>query len=130
MKPDASGLPPDAFDDKGDIKKAFYEVSTSVAYPEGHSVWSKLEPPADAETWTVDVLKDWLLKTHGLKLTAWNLPCGETTDDDGAKRSIAARVRRRLRPVSIGTRRRRLRRGLDGTRSPRARRSSRGSARR
>ena len=101
VKPDASGLPPDAFDDKGDIKKAFYEVSTSVAYPEGHSVWSKLEPPADAETWTVDVLKDWLLKTHGLKLTAWNLPCGETTDDDGAKRSIAARVFPFVEPVDL-----------------------------
>ncbi|KAH8097928.1 ubiquitin activating enzyme [Aureococcus anophagefferens] len=101
VKPDASGLPPDAFDDKGDIKKAFYEVSTSVAYPEGHSVWSKLEPPADAETWTVDVLKDWLLKTHGLKLTAWNLPCGETTDDDGGKRSIAARVFPFVEPVDL-----------------------------
>ena len=101
VKPDATLLPPDAFDAQGEIKKAFYDVATSVAYPEGHSVWTKLEPPPEAEQWTVDVLRDWLLKSHGLKLTAWNLASGETTDGDGNKRSVATRVFPFVEPVDL-----------------------------
>ena len=62
-------------------------------YPEGHSVWSKLECPDAAERWRLADLKAWLLEAHGLKLTAWNLPCGETTDPEtGEKKPVATRV--------------------------------------
>ena len=85
-------LPEQAFDAKGDIKPEFYEVTTVVAYPEGHSVWSKLELPEGSADWKVSDLKAWLSDEHKLSLTAWNLPCGEVTDSDGEKRAVSARV--------------------------------------
>merc|ERR1712072_1366731 len=91
-KPDAVSLPEQAFDAKGDIKPGFYEVTTVVAYPEGHSVWSKLELPDGSADWKVADLKAWLGDEHKLTLTAWNLPCGEVTDSDGEKRAVSARV--------------------------------------
>jgi len=91
-KPDAVSLPEQAFDAKGDIKPEFYEVTTIVAYPEGHSVWSKIELPEGAADWKVADLKAWLSDEHKLSLTAWNLPCGEVTDSDGEKRAVSARV--------------------------------------
>ena len=91
-KPDAVSLPEQAFDAKGDIKPEFYEVSTIVAYPEGHSVWSKIELPEGSADWKVSDLKAWLSDEHKLSLTAWNLPCGEVTDSDGEKRAVSARV--------------------------------------
>ena len=91
-KPEASSLPEAAFDDKGDIKPEFWDVATVVAYPEGHSVWSKIELPDGADKWLVQEFKQWLLEAHALTLTAWNLPCGEVTDADGEKRAVSARV--------------------------------------
>jgi len=56
-------------------------------------VWSKLECPDAAERWRLSDLKAWLQEAHGLKLTAWNLPCGETTDPEtGEKKPVATRV--------------------------------------
>ena len=64
VKPDALSLPPEAFDAAGEVKPEFWEVSTAVAYPEGHSVWSKLECPDAAERWRLADLKRWLQEAH------------------------------------------------------------------
>mmetsp|Transcript_12120 Transcript_12120/g.36413 ORF Transcript_12120/g.36413 Transcript_12120/m.36413 type:complete len:1221 (+) Transcript_12120:148-3810(+) len=92
-KPDASSLPPDAFDQRGEVKAEFWDVATQVAYPEKHSVWTKLEAPDGAEHWKLDALRTWLKDAHGLTLTAWNLPCGEVEDPEtGEKKPVSARV--------------------------------------
>ena len=90
-KPDAVSLPEQAFDEKGDIKPEFYGYDV-VAYPEGHSVWSKLELPEGAADWKVADLEGLLSDEHKLTLTAWNLPCGEVTDSDGESCCVGARV--------------------------------------
>ena len=92
-KPDAVTLPEQAFDEKGDIKaRVLRSESTIVAYPEGHSVWSKIELPAGSADWKVSELKAWLADEHKLTLTAWNLPCGEVDGSDGEKRAVSCRV--------------------------------------
>jgi len=93
-KPDPASLGPEAFGPDGDVKKEWYEKRPSVAYPDPHSVWTKLEAPDAAVDWKLDQLKAWLLEAHGLKLTAWNLHAGFVADpdDDHKQRPVSVRV--------------------------------------
>ncbi|KAJ8604786.1 hypothetical protein CTAYLR_001047 [Chrysophaeum taylorii] len=90
-KPDPSTLDEDAFDANGDIKPEFYIKRPSVAYPNPHSVWTKLLAPPDAANWKIDQLSSWLRATHDLRLTAWNLHAGYVVEDD-VKRPVSVRV--------------------------------------
>lgn len=90
-KPDPSELPPDAFDDDGNIKPGFTIKRPAIAYPDPHTVWTKLEAPPDAASWSLDQLVAWLRDTHHLTLTAWNLHSGYVLEDD-VKRPVSTRV--------------------------------------
>eukprot|EP00633_Aureoumbra_lagunensis_P004728 CAMPEP_0197315192 /NCGR_PEP_ID=MMETSP0891-20130614/37150_1 /TAXON_ID=44058 ORGANISM="Aureoumbra lagunensis, Strain CCMP1510" /NCGR_SAMPLE_ID=MMETSP0891 /ASSEMBLY_ACC=CAM_ASM_000534 /LENGTH=1066 /DNA_ID=CAMNT_0042804029 /DNA_START=460 /DNA_END=3660 /DNA_ORIENTATION=+ len=93
IRPDPSTLPEEAFEANGSVKREFWTKHTSVAYPNPHSVWTKLPAPEEAALhWKVTDLADWLSNEHGLKLTAWNLQCGVATDEDGKPRPISTRV--------------------------------------
>lgn len=91
IKPDPSTLPEDAFDSNGQIKKECWTKRTLVAYPDPHSVWTKLEAPPGAISWKLDDLTAWLRDSHGLRLTAWNLHAGFVAEDDH-KRPVSVRV--------------------------------------
>ncbi|KAJ1455118.1 hypothetical protein M885DRAFT_497769 [Pelagophyceae sp. CCMP2097] len=88
VKPDASLLGAEAFGRDGKILDAFLERRTSVAYPDPHTVWTKLRAPPEAAGWTTRDLKMWLLESHGLKLTAWNLD----VFDSSAEKRTSTRV--------------------------------------
>lgn len=70
-KPDASEVPPEAFDDKGEILKEFYNKEVTVAYPENFSVWDKILVPTNM---TLAELVAWFQNEHGLKMVGWAMP--------------------------------------------------------
>lgn len=90
-KPDPTTLPEEAFGPDGQIKRECYLKRPSVAYPDPHSVWTKLQAPPGADTWSLQDLKAWLQESHGLRLTAWNLHAGFVVEDD-AQRPVSVRV--------------------------------------
>ena len=91
MAPLGRCAPAEAFDDAGEIKKEFWETEHVAAYPEGHSVWTKLVVPDPAMT-LMDFAA-WLKDEHGVKLTNWSVTTGYRLDDDGKQQPIATKVR-------------------------------------
>ena len=93
VKPDPSTLPAEAFDDlNGQILTEFFETRKIIAYPSPHTVWTKLQAPQDAQHWTCEQLKSWLLSAHNLKLTAWSLNVVQAAAAEGAQAASAVTV--------------------------------------
>lgn len=89
IHPDPSeDLPVDAYDEKGKLKSEYITKSVKRAYPDGHSVWSKLTCSGSL---TLKEFSEWLATEHNLKMTAWDFIVGykPVFDEDGKKTGIA-----------------------------------------
>lgn len=80
-------LPDEAYNDKGIVNEDYIEKKVKKAYPEGHSVWDKIEVPG---TLTLKEFSDWLATEHNLKMERWAFVYGQNTveDADGKKMLI------------------------------------------
>jgi hypothetical protein len=62
-------MPSEAFDAQGKILPEYLTTVVRRAYPEGHSVWDKIECPAHL---TLKEFGKWLADTHKLQLVSKN----------------------------------------------------------
>mmetsp|Transcript_5168 Transcript_5168/g.12193 ORF Transcript_5168/g.12193 Transcript_5168/m.12193 type:complete len:1187 (+) Transcript_5168:58-3618(+) len=100
-KPEASSLPPEAFDEGGNIKEEFYERENFKAYPEGHTVWDKLEVPSGSMT--LNEFISWMEDTHKLTVNNWDFVLGwkKEEDDEGKEMKVPSSTPVFPPPVAI-----------------------------
>jgi ubiquitin-activating enzyme E1 len=63
--PAASDMPAEAFDEAGKIKDDFITSEVRRAYPEGHTIWDKLDVDGNM---TLDEFSSWLTSEHKLTM--------------------------------------------------------------
>jgi len=82
-KPAPGDLPPDAFDEAGNIKKEYILKEPYAAYPDPHSVWDSVKVPSGKMT--MAEFNQWLATEHKLKMKNWSFLLGwkKTEDEDG-----------------------------------------------
>ena len=79
VAPDTDSLPAEAFDAAGKIKDEYFVSTVRMAYPEGHTVWDKIECSA---TMTLKQFNAWLLTEHGVKFSSWAFIVGTKLTED------------------------------------------------
>ena len=89
-----AAFPADAFDAKGQLKAEFIETEVKRVFPEGHSLWDKLQCSGNL---TLDEFAEWLSETHSLELEQWDFVFGykQLVDEDGKKKGftpVTARI--------------------------------------
>jgi len=85
-KPEANGLPAEAFDEKGDIKKEFYVTDEYSAYPKKHSVWDKLT--VESADMTLKQFASWFEDEHNLDMGSWNFIIGHKKGGESGKENV------------------------------------------
>jgi len=93
-------LPPAAFHANGKLKDEYVTEETVRAYPNGHSLWDKIEVDGGK---TIDEFAEWLEEEHKLTLDTWDFVYGHKkgVDAEGKKFTApaAARVYPALKPL-------------------------------
>jgi ubiquitin-activating enzyme E1 len=80
-------LPVEAYNEKGIVNDDYIEKNVKLSYPEGHSIWDKIEVPGNL---TLKEFSDWLAKEHNLKMLSWDFVYGQNIkeDSDGKKMTV------------------------------------------
>jgi len=82
-----AALGANAFDASGKIKAEFYTEEVKKVYPEGYSLWDKLQCDGDM---TLTEFAQWLEDEHKLSLDQWDFVYGRKQDYDENGKKIKA----------------------------------------
>lgn len=95
--PDAE-LPADAFDEKGVLKDEYIVKTVQLAYPEGHSVWSKIEVPGSL---TMRDFAAFLENQHKLRLVRWDFVLGTLSGESDGKKFVQSVTTQIFPPAEV-----------------------------
>jgi ubiquitin-activating enzyme E1 len=85
-------FPPEAFHANGKLKDEYITEETIRMYPNGHTLWDKLEVDGSM---TLDEFAEWLEEEHKLELDQWNFVYGyrKVVDAEGHKSTVPSTAR-------------------------------------